>query len=151
MAFAVLCPRIVASPLNLPAPLTVRVFQPMCNCRPSGSCSPSPLPSPQGGRGRNAAMCRFWILFLLLALLPILARAQSSVIISEFLAHNTSGLVDEDGDFSDWIELYNGGATAVNLGGWYLTDDPANLTKWAFSSTNIAAKGFLVVFASGKD
>src|SRR5439155_24923827 len=48
-------------------------------------------------------------------------------------------------------ELYNGGNAAVNLGGWYLTDDPATLTKWAFPGTNIAAKGFMVVFASGKD
>ncbi|HMC26364.1 MAG TPA: lamin tail domain-containing protein, partial [Verrucomicrobiae bacterium] len=90
-------------------------------------------------------------MFLVLACVSMAASAQSSVIISEFLAHNTGGLVDEDGDYSDWIELYNGGATAVNLGGWYLTDDAANLTKWAFPSTNIAAKGFMVVFASGKD
>src|SRR5689334_2452879 len=116
----------------------------MCNCRPNGSvlCPPTLRPG---------SIWRFWIFFLLLVLLPILARAQSSVIISEFLAHNTSGIVDEDGDFSDWIEIYNSGATAVNLGGWYLTDDPADLTKWAFPSTNIAAKGFLVVFASGKN
>ena len=78
-------------------------------------------------------------MFLVLACVSMAASAQSSVIISEFLAHNTSGLVDEDGDYSDWIELYNGGTTAVNLGGWYLTDDAANLTKWAFPGTNIAA------------
>src|SRR2546427_10771539 len=113
----------------------------MCNCPPNGSVFCQPTSRPSGVRRFSL------ILFLVLTCLPILAAAQSSVTISEFLAHNTSGLVDEDGDYSDWIELYNGGATAVNLGGWYLTDDPANLTKWAFPSTNIAAKGFIVVFA----
>jgi len=74
-----------------------------------------------------------------------------SVIISEFLADNSGGLLDEDGDTPDWIEIYNSGSTTVNLNGWYLTDDAANLTKWSFPATNISAGGFLVVFASGKD
>jgi len=93
--------------------------------------------------------------FLWIALLtfvaPILSNAQNSVVISEFLAHNTTGLVDEDGATSDWIEIYNGGSTTVDLGGWYLSNDPANLRQWTFPSTNLAAKGFMVVFASSKD
>jgi len=52
-----------------------------------------------------------------------LSQAQQSVIISEFLADNSGGLTDEDGDSPDWIELYNSGTTLVNLAGWYLTDD----------------------------
>lgn len=81
----------------------------------------------------------------------VLAQAQEAVIISEFLASNVGGLVDEDGESSDWIELYNSGASAVNLAGWSLTDDATDPTRWSFPPTNIAAKGFLVVFASGKD
>src|SRR5262249_43259960 len=78
-------------------------------------------------------------------------QAAEPVTITEFLADNTSGLRDEDGDFSDWIEIYNSGALAVNLAGWYLTDDPNNLTKWVFPNTNLLGSGFLVVFASGKN
>src|SRR6266446_5424640 len=59
-------------------------------------------------------------------------HGQEAVVISEFLAHNTSGLMDEDGDFSDWIELYNSGTNSVDLGGWFLTDDATRLTKWMF-------------------
>ena len=44
--------------------------------------------------------------------------------ISEFLAANKNGLTDEDGDYSDWIEIYNPGHRPVNLSGWSLTDDP---------------------------
>lgn len=58
---------------------------------------------------------------------------------------------DEDGDFSDWIELKNNSQSAVNLSGWYLTDNASDLTKWEFPSTTIAANGYLVVFASSKD
>ena len=77
--------------------------------------------------------------------------AQVGPIISEFMAANTSTLADQDGDFSDWIEVFNPGPGAVNLGGWFLTDDPAFLGKWKFPATNLAAGRFLVVFASGKN
>jgi hypothetical protein len=71
--------------------------------------------------------------------------------ISEFMPDNQRTLADEDGAFPDWIELHNAGPDAVNLLGWYLTDSPTLLTKWSFPSVNLAAGGFLVVFASGKD
>src|SRR5689334_1363813 len=47
----------------------------------------------------------------------------ANVVINEFLAHNATGIVDQDSDHSDWIELKNTSASAVNLGGWYLTND----------------------------
>jgi hypothetical protein len=71
--------------------------------------------------------------------------------ISEFMASNTRTLADEDGDYSDWIEIYNPSAVPVNLDGWSLTDNASNLRKWNFPATNVAGGGFLVVFASGKD
>jgi hypothetical protein len=72
-------------------------------------------------------------------------------IISEFLAANTGPLVDEDGESSDWIELYNGGSSTVDLAGWRLTDDPENLAQWTFPATNLPPGRFLLVFASGKN
>jgi hypothetical protein len=70
------------------------------------------------------------------------------VLISEFMAENQSSLSDEDGDFSDWIELYNPAATPVSLAGWQLLD---GTNVWTFPAKTIAAQGFLVVFASGKN
>src|SRR5262245_16445258 len=78
-------------------------------------------------------------------------HATSEVIISEFMADNTRTLADEDGDYDDWIEIYNTSSGPVNLDGWHLTDTAGNLTGWRFPSTNLNARGFLVVFASGKD
>lgn len=76
----------------------------------------------------------------------------SALRISEFMASNEDTLVDYQGDSSDWLEIYNPTAAAVDLTGLYLTDDDAELTKWQFpAGSSIAAGGFLVVFASDKD
>lgn len=77
--------------------------------------------------------------------------AHGAVRISEFMAENDGFHKDADGDSPDWIELQNDSAATVNLAGWHLTDDPADLAKWTFPATNLPAGGYLVVFASGKD
>ncbi len=71
--------------------------------------------------------------------------------ISEFQARNDSTVQDDGGDFSDWIEIGNRGDEAAKLDGWYLTDDPQNLTKWRFGASVVEPGEYLVVFASGKD
>lgn len=73
-------------------------------------------------------------------------------IITEFLASNSDGLLDGNGISSDWIEIFNAGDTSVDLNGWYLTDDAADLSKWQFPDVDesILDPGeYLVVFASG--
>src|SRR5262249_23507454 len=71
--------------------------------------------------------------------------------ISEFMALNSTGRADEDGQRSDWIEIHNGGAASASLQGLYLTDNPAKPKKWEFPDVTIGPDGYLVVFASGKD
>ena len=71
--------------------------------------------------------------------------------ISEILAGNQSGIRDGNGDYSDWIEIWNSSDVAVDLGGHYLTDDQEVMAKWEFpSGTMLAANGRMIVFASGK-
>jgi hypothetical protein len=93
--------------------------------------------------------------FCILGLATVLAcrgsAAAPSVVISEIMASNNSTLADEDGDYSDWIELYNSSTNTVNLGGWYLADKATNLTQWEFPATNLGPSRFMVVFASNKD
>ncbi len=86
----------------------------------------------------------------LLMLLPVTSRAAGPLI-SEFMAANGGTLLDENGDSSDWIEIYNNGTDAVNLAGWRLTDRADDLAQWTFPATNLTAGRFLIVFASGKD
>jgi hypothetical protein len=88
--------------------------------------------------------------------LPVLALLSviplhAALTINEFAAANQSGLLDSDGQVSDWIEIQNDGGTAVPLLGYYLTDNPGLPSKWAFPNVTIAANGYLVVFASGKN
>ena len=97
---------------------------------------------PRGGAALGAA-------FGIFCALSTPLRAE--VLISEFLADNRGALDDEDGDSSDWIEIYNSGPTEVDLTGWYLTDDATDLTKWQLPATVLGVESFLVVFASEKD
>jgi len=73
------------------------------------------------------------------------------VVINEWMADNVSpgGFADPaDGLFQDWFELFNPNTSAVNLGGFHLTDNLANSTKFTIpSNTVIAARGFLLVWA----
>jgi hypothetical protein len=79
------------------------------------------------------------------------AVLRADPVISEFMAANTAVLADEDGVYADWIELHNPGTAAVPLTGWYLTDTPANKTRWQFPDVSLPAGGYLIVFASDKN
>ena len=70
--------------------------------------------------------------------------------INEFMADNENSLSDEDGDDSDWIEIYNPNDYGLDLGEFYLTDNPANLLQWRFPNGRVPRRGFIVVFASQK-
>lgn len=71
--------------------------------------------------------------------------------INEFVADNGTGLTDEDGDYSDWIEIYNQSNSPLNLAGWALTDDPNQPAKWTFPDSTLGSHEYLVVFASDKN
>ena len=72
-------------------------------------------------------------------------------IINEVSADNQNILLDEDGDSTDWIELHNPSGSTAILNDYYLSDDPAQPTKWRLPNMNLAPGGFLIIFASGKD
>ncbi len=99
---------------------------------------------------------RHYLFTSLLFLLMVFARGsvvwgQAGLRISEFMALNERGLDDEDRDEEDWIEIHNTGIEAIDLGGWYLTDDAENLTQWRFPPKMLLPDAYVVVFASGKD
>ncbi len=93
------------------------------------------------------------VVFLLLLAVGAgcLPAANAQLLITEFAADNTRTLADEDGDYSDWIEVGNLGTQPVNLAGWTLTDNADDRGKWAFPATNLNGGAYLVVFASKKD
>ena len=73
--------------------------------------------------------------------------AQSILYINEFMADNDNIIADPQGDFDDWLEIWNGGGVTVDLSGFTLTDDLANPTKWSFPDTSLSANAYLIVWA----
>lgn len=68
--------------------------------------------------------------------------------INELMAQNVNGQQDENGDHADWIELYNTGSTAVDLGDGWLSDDGNNVYKWRIpTGTVIDAGAYLIIWA----
>jgi len=113
-----------------------------------------------------------WIVFLLLGMFILVQcsldetaapvqNQESSIklFINEFMASNDAGVVDPDDDgsgdgtpYDDWIEIYNAGIEAANIGGMYITDDLEDLTVWQIPTTDEAATtiepcGFLILWA----
>jgi hypothetical protein len=81
---------------------------------------------------------------------------HSSLYINEFMASNSTTIADENGDFDDWIEIYNDSDEAIDLAGYYLSDDEATPDKWAFptdnpAATTIPSKGFLLIWADDEE
>ncbi len=88
----------------------------------------------------------------LVGLLLFSKQACARVCLNEVQSVNDATCFDEDGASSDWIELYNDAETPADLSGWGLSDKTSKPFKWVFpAGTTLAAKGRLVVFASGKD
>jgi hypothetical protein len=71
-----------------------------------------------------------------------------SVFINEFMASNQTSVADTDESYPDWIELYNAGDGAVDLGGFTMTDDLAEKDKHVLAGDlSIAAGGYLLLWA----
>jgi len=76
---------------------------------------------------------------------------QNSLFINEFMADNDRFLPDPEGNYSDWIELYNGGNESINLSGMYLSDNLAGFPDWRFPDGTYLEPGeFLLVWADGQ-
>ena len=76
---------------------------------------------------------------------------SQNVVLNEIMSSNSTTLSDEDGDYPDWVELYNAGSEPVDLSGYGLSDDTLNTKKWMFGSVSINPGEYLIVFASDKD
>jgi len=85
------------------------------------------------------------------------APVVGSLVINEFMASNDNIPVPGDeGTFPDWIEIYNTGDVAIDMGGWYATDDLADPAKFQLptdnpSLTTIPPKSFLILYCDGTD
>lgn len=90
---------------------------------------------------------------ILILLLLITKNSICQIFINEVMALNTSTITDNDGNYSDWVEIYNSGPTQVDLANYYISDLETNLTKFQFTSAAnhliVPANGYLLLWASG--
>ncbi len=101
----------------------------------------------------------FVLLLLLVAILaaalaggaPAVAQVSAGVAINEFMASNSRTLADEDGDFSDWIELHNSGNASMSLAGFGLSDDIDTPFRWVLPDIDLPPGSHLLIWASGKN
>jgi hypothetical protein len=83
-----------------------------------------------------------------------LSKSQTDQLyINEVLASNVDfNLSPQYNEYSDWIELFNSSSSSISLSGFYLSDDPGNVTKWEIpEGIIIEADGYLLFWADGRN
>ena len=95
----------------------------------------------------------FMLMLIIAFLTPIYNKYvnEGKLIISEIMSSNNYTIKDKYGNYSDYIEIYNGYDYDINLTGYYLSDDDFNTKKWSFPEVTIKSGSYLIVFASGKN
>ena len=97
---------------------------------------------------------KFSLMALLAGFLFFAPTVQAQLYINEFMASNDAAFPGPQGDYPDWIEIYNAGSEAVNLAGYYMSDDLTDPEKMYMildtypDSVTVAAGGFIVFYAN---
>jgi len=84
-------------------------------------------------------------LFLFLACSTLFAQDRS-LVINECMPNNTLTAADQDGEYNDWVELYNISNSTINLQGYFLSDRRSEPTKFQFPNVSIAAQDYLIIW-----
>ncbi len=78
-------------------------------------------------------------------------QSLNTLIITEVVTKNSNIISDEEGDYPDYVEIYNTGDAPIPLKGYGLSDEPSVPLKWTFPDVEIAPNSYLLVYASGKN
>lgn len=68
------------------------------------------------------------------------------LVINEIMTSNKGVFVDDNGKLYDWIELYNGTNSDINLKNYGLSDSLDEKIKWLFPDITIKSKGYLIIY-----
>jgi len=91
-------------------------------------------------------------IFVLLFLAFSWLNSYAQLSINEFMASNTAVIKDpEFHETADWIEIYNNSNSAIDLNGYYLSDNLKTPDKWVIKNMTIEAKGYAIFWADSKD
>lgn len=108
--------------------------------------------------GRIGKRTGIWLLLISLVMLCVLlatlcysAEAANHVVINEVCSNNFSVATDKNGNYSDYVELYNPAPVPVSLSGFSLSDSENELQKCLLDSVIIPAGGFYTIWLDGSD
>ena len=97
---------------------------------------------------RTLFLTLIWILYFAGSVNAV----EVTLVINELMASNRNAIPDPQGQYDDWVEIYNYGDNAIDIGGMYLTDNLSDTTKWRIpagnpAATTIPAGGYLLIWA----
>ena len=93
----------------------------------------------------------FYRFFCAVIFLCLHSPLSAQVVLNEICPSNNTIIANDNGDYDDWIEIYNSGSSAVNLQGYGLSDDPSELHRFTFPSYVLNAGSRVIVFCADKD
>ncbi|MBK7359555.1 MAG: CotH kinase family protein [Saprospiraceae bacterium] len=78
----------------------------------------------------------------------LIQSSSNQIVLNEIMASNTKTVADQDGEYDDWIELFNKSNDTVDISNWILTDNSTNLDKFRFpAGTKILPQSYLIIWA----
>ena len=89
-----------------------------------------------------------FLIFCLFFLVIQVNESKAQLIINEIQSSNIRSITDQNGEFGDWVELFNSGTTSLNLNGYGLSDDPDKPFLFQFPDMTIPAQSRILVFAT---
>ena len=78
---------------------------------------------------------------MVVSAIPCSAAGDQVLFINEIMASNRDTIADEDGEYEDWIELYNASHVDIDVTGYYLSDDPDSLNRWEIPTGPVSVHG----------
>ena len=96
------------------------------------------------------------IILLLCLIIPVILSScvkpgdltGEDVVINELMPVNTTTVADQNGEYDDWIELFNLSSSLKDISGYFLSDNKDNFSKWQFpQGTTVPGNGYLIIWA----
>ena len=92
-----------------------------------------------------------WLTIIALLITSNLHQVNAQLVINEGSNKNYSSIADEDGEFDDWIEIYNAGNTAIDLFNYSLSDNDDDPNMWTLPHDVMDPGTFRLIYCSSKD
>ena len=86
-------------------------------------------------------------IFIVLCFINCVLIAQNrNIVINECMPNNSNTASDQDGEYNDWVELYNTSNSAINLEGYFLSDRRSKPTKFKFPNVILQSEDYLIIW-----